>query len=60
MSLCLVGNHSIDLLEELAVEHFSGIQNKSLTLKDFTNGEPLFDETTLGHLVKIVPIKDMR
>ena len=60
MSLCLVGNHSIDQLEELAVEHFTGIQNKNLTLKDFTKGEPLFDEKTLGHLVKIVPIKDVR
>ena len=60
MSLCLVGNHPINMLEELAVEHFSAIQNKNLTLKDFTNEKSLFDETTLGHLVKIVPIKDMR
>ena len=60
MSLCLVGNHPIETLEELAVEHFSDIQNKDLVLKDFTTGEPLYDEQALGHLVKIVPIKDQR
>lgn len=60
MSLCLVGNHSIETLEELAIEHFSEIENKNLKLKDFTKGEPLYDENTLGHLIKIVPIKDLR
>ena len=61
MALCLVGNHPIDTLEEMAVEHFSEIENKNLQLKDFiAAGEPLYDSNTLGHLVKIVPIKDMR
>ena len=60
MSLCLVGNHSIDDLQEMAVEHFSGIENKDLTLTDYTQGELPYDETTLGHFVKIVPIKDLR
>jgi len=36
MSLCLVGNHPIDTLEELAIEHFSEIENKNMALKDFT------------------------
>ena len=44
MALCLVGNHSIDQLEEMAVEHFSAIENKNLELKDFIGmGEPLYD-----------------
>ena len=60
MSLCLVGNHPIDRLQELAEEHFSGVQNKDLELRDFTLGDPLYDENTLGHLIKIVPIKDLR
>ena len=66
MSLCLVGNHSIDTLEALAIEHFSAIENKDLELRDFKKeiesegGAPLYDENTLGHMVKIVPIKDVR
>ena len=43
MSLCLVGDHSLDTLESLAVEHFSDIINKNLSLKDFTIGPPLYD-----------------
>ena len=30
MSLCLVGNHSLDKLEQLAVENFSTIEDKNL------------------------------
>ena len=61
MTVCLVGNHELDKLQELAVEHFSGILNKDLILRDFiAEGVPLYDESTLGHLVKIVPIKELR
>ena len=60
MSLCLVGNHSIDTLEQYAIEHFSEVQNKDLVTTDFTKGDPLYDETALGHIVKIVPVKDTK
>ena len=36
MSLCIVGNHDLDQLQQMAVEHFSGIENKNLTVKDYT------------------------
>ena len=60
MALCLVGNHSLDTLEQYAVEHFSEVANKNLTLKDFTAGPPLFDDNAYGHLIKIIPVKDTR
>lgn len=60
MALCLVGNHSVDTLEQYAVEHFSGVENKDLTPIDFTKGDPLYDDSALGHLVKIVPVKDTK
>ena len=61
MSLCLVGNYPLDRLEELATEHFHEVENKDLQLKDFiAAGVPLYDEQSLGHLVKIVPIKDLK
>lgn len=44
MSLCLVGNHSIEALEAMAVENFSDIENKNHALTDFTKSDPLFDE----------------
>ena len=61
MTLCLVSNHPLDRLEELAIEHFHEVENKDLKLKDFiATGVPLYDQEALGHLVKIVPIKDLR
>lgn len=60
MALCLVGNHPVDKLEELAIEHFSEVVNKDLPDRDFTKEDPLYDETSLGHLTKIVPVKDLR
>ena len=58
MSLCLVGNYEIDALEELAVEHFSAVENKDLGLVNFKDGPPMFDDSTFGHMIKIVPVKD--
>jgi insulysin len=37
MSLCLVGNHSIDYLQDLAVANFSGVENKNLQKIDYSN-----------------------
>jgi len=60
MSLCLVGNHSLDKLQEMAETLFSPVENRNLTLPDYTK-EVLFDsETGLGHLYKIIPLKDIR
>ena len=58
MSLCLVGNYEIDALEELAVEHFSAVENKDFSLVNFKDGPPMFDDSAFGHMIKIVPIKD--
>ena len=59
MSLCLVGNHSLDTLQDLLVGQFADIENKNLALRDFTQ-MPLYEDDTLGHFVKIATIKDLR
>ena len=60
MTLVLVGNHTLEDLQNMAVENFADIVNKNLLLHDYTKGDPLYDHNTLGHLIKIVPIKDLR
>ena len=41
----------------MAIDNFSQIKDKGLKLKDYV-GEQLYDKTALGHIVKIIPIKD--
>ena len=36
MTLCVVGNESLDSLQSMVVEHFSEITNRELPLRDFT------------------------
>jgi insulysin len=36
MSLVMVGKHSLEELEKLAVENFSEVVNKDVKLKDFS------------------------
>ena len=50
MSLCVVGNHELDLMEEMVRSHFETVENKRLQLIDFSN-DPMFDDTVIGHLV---------
>ena len=37
MSLVIAGNHSLNQLQKMAVENFSQIKDKNLSLKDYTN-----------------------
>ena len=59
MSLVVVGNHELDVMETFVKEHFDSIENKNLPFKDFSN-DPMFDENVLGHVVQYVPIKESR
>ena len=59
MSLCLVGNYSLDELEKFARENFSEVVDKDLKLDDFSK-DPMYDDTTLGHIVQFIPIKESR
>lgn len=59
MSLCIVGNHSLDVLEGYARNHFSAVVDKDYKLDDFTN-DVMYDQNTLGHIVRFVPKKESR
>ena len=59
MSLCVVGNHDLDVMEEMVRKHFGTVENKHLELRDFSS-DPLFDDTVIGHLVQFVPVKDTK
>ena len=60
MSLSLVGNHSLDELQKLAEENFNPVVNKDYSHPDYTE-EVVFDnETGLGHIIKMVPLKDVK
>ncbi len=55
----MVGNHSLDDLEKLAVDNFSEVVNKDVKLKDFSS-ELVYDETSEGHIFKVVPNKNIK
>ncbi len=56
MSVVLVGRHSLDALEQLAVTSFSDVVDRNRTLQDFSSEvDSLYDQT--GLLVKVVPNK---
>ena len=59
MSLCIVGNHSLDVLEGYARDHFSAVVDKDYKLDDFSN-DVMYDQNTLGHIVRFVPKKESR
>ena len=60
MSLCLVGNQSLDQLQAFAEEHFHDIENKNIQKPDFSNEKIYDSENGLGHVIKIVPEKDLK
>jgi insulysin len=55
----MVGKHSLEELEKLAVENFSEVVNKDVKLKDFSQ-EIVYDETSQGHIFKVVPNKNIK
>ena len=59
MSLVLVGKQPLDQLEKYARTHFSSIVNKNLEVANFEL-DPMFDSSSLGHLIKYVPIKESK
>lgn len=59
MNLVMVGRHNLEDLEKLAIENFSDVENKDVVLKDFT-GEVVYDETSYGHIFKVVPNKNIK
>lgn len=59
MSLVMVGRHSLEDLEKLAVENFSEVPNKNMKLADFSR-EEVYDDQSMGHIFKIVPNKNIK
>ena len=57
MKLCLVSRYDMPKLEQMARDLFLPVLNKSVTVPDFGQPAP-YDHTNLGHLYKIVPVKD--
>ena len=49
----------MDELEKLAEETFSEVENKDLKLATYED-DPMFGDDALGHLIKFIPIKEMR
>lgn len=56
MSLCVVGNHTLDELQDFVEKHFTSVIDKDVRLKDYSE-DPMMDNNTLGHIVKYVPVK---
>ena len=59
MSVCLVGNYSLDELEQLVRENFSEVIDKDLKVKSYED-DPMYGQDALGHLIKFIPIKELR
>lgn len=59
MSVSLVGNYSLDELEQLAKENFSEVIDKDLKVKSYED-DPMYGQDALGHLIKFIPIKELR
>ena len=59
MSLCVVGNHEVEDLEKFVRNHFSNIEDKKIKLKDYSK-DPMYDNTSLGKILKYVPLKESR
>ena len=60
MTLCLVGNHSLDDLEKMAVDNFHSIVNKDFEVPDLTNEITFNSENGLGYIYNVIPEKDMK
>lgn len=58
MKLAVFGKESLDELEELTVELFSGIQNKAVEVPKWSDEIYLEDQKAIK--VYIVPVKDSR
>jgi insulysin len=59
MSLVMVGKDSIENLEQIAVDNFSDVPNKSYEKRDFSQ-EVVYDESSYGKIYKVVPHKDIK
>ena len=60
MSLCLVSRLSLDELEGLVTENFTGVENKNLPVNDFSKEEVFNEEHSFGRIYKIIPNKLMK
>ena len=58
MSLVLYSKHPMEKLEEWAVSLFSGVENKNVTVPDYSQPKMPFDNENLGQIAKYQPVKD--
>jgi insulysin len=56
MKLVLLGSQPIDQLEKWALDLFSTIENKNLSIPAYHDLP--FDKSNLGRFVKLVPVND--
>ncbi|XXQ37960.1 Insulin-degrading enzyme [Plasmodiophora brassicae] len=58
MCLCIYGADALDALQAAAIEMFSAVPNRNVTVPQFSG--PAFDHISLQKLYRVVPVKDKR
>ena len=58
MNLVLYGKHSLEKLEEWAINLFSGVENKNVVVPALSKPVLPFDSANLGKLARFHPVKD--
>lgn len=58
MNLVLYGKHSLEKLEQWAVSMFSPVENKNVTVPDFSQPMMPFDASNMGQVARYQPVKD--
>jgi len=48
MNLVIYGKHSLEQLEQWATSLFSGVENKNVTVPDYSQPKLPFDSTNMG------------
>ena len=60
MSLVIAGNHSLDRLEEMAVRHFSDIEDKHLPQEDYSEERIFTREHSFERIFRVSPKSEAR
>ncbi len=58
MKLVVLGNHSLEKMEEWVRAMFFEVPNKDVVVPALDKPLPPFDESSLGQYLKFVPVKD--
>jgi insulysin len=58
MKLCVTGRHDLDQMEAWARSLFASVEDKNVTVPDYSLPKQAYDSLNLGHLYRFVPVKD--